>query len=38
MRIIWDTGVGMEMTSTAKDNCTTAREGSNAHAELRIKM
>ena len=38
MRIIWDTGVGMEMTSTVKDNCSRARDGSNAHAELGIKM
>lgn len=38
MRIIWYTRVGMEMTSSAKDDRTTAREGSNIHDELGIKM
>ena len=38
MRITWDARVGMEMTSSAKDDRTTAREGSDIHGELGIKM
>lgn len=38
MRIIWYTRVGMEMTSSVKDDRTTAREGSDIHDELGIKM
>lgn len=38
MRIIWYTWVGMEMTSSAKDDRTTALEGSDIHDELGIKM
>lgn len=39
LRIIWEAGVGMEMTSTVRDNCKTAREGNDKDVELsRIKM